>query len=293
MSNAQQLQKPKPLELKGNDFHITIPRLIYDQIMHWIHKAGKNEISGFGTVTFNEKTREFTVEKAILLDQENNPGHTEIDPQALAKAMYELREEPGEIRWWWHSHVQMGVFWSMIDMDTIQQLGGNGWILATVFNQKEEKRSALLTTMETPLAGKHEVFADEIPTAIVSFYDTKLFKEWDKTFDEKVKEKKYLPPAKATTPLSEAALGNKALDQFTWFTSPHFKDDLRFEWSPGYTENGVYVWGKWKVVEKFKGKEEVIIKRKLAAIVKALREHKFSDFDHEDFDDHMPHGFFV
>ena len=37
----------------------------------------------------------------------------------------------------------MGVFWSGTDHQAIEQIGKNGWVLATVFNKKAEQRTAI------------------------------------------------------------------------------------------------------------------------------------------------------
>ena len=139
--------------------------------------------------------------------------------------------------------MQMGVFWSGTDMDTIKQLGANGWILATVFNQKEEKRSAFLTKAESPLMKAHEIFVDDIPTDVVSFYPQTYFDEWNKEFEEKVKEKKWLPGAAKNDEASEEKAEKLANEEFTFMNSRHFKNDERFEWQKGQTVDGKWVYG--------------------------------------------------
>lgn len=285
MENKKE-QLPKPLVLAGADYSVTIPRQIYDQIMHWIFKAGKNEISGFGTIKYDAEKKDFMVMKAILLKQENQASHTEIDPQSLMKAMYELRNAEGEMRWWWHSHVQMGVFWSGTDMDTIQDLGKNGWILATVFNQKHEKRSAFLTKSETnsALLGQQDqnIFVDEIPTSIVSYYDTTMFDEWDEAFKTNVTEKKWntitpYTPAQTQLPGTRteqtftsttlASIEKYAKDEFNWLSSPYFENDLRFYWRKTFTDSyGNPVYGQWEVKTEFAARAETITESKITMI---------------------------
>lgn len=267
----------------GQGFKVKIPRLIYDQVMHWVHKAGKNEVSGFGTVEYDHETKTFVVRKAVLLKQENGGAETEIDGAALSKAMYELRNEPGEIRWWWHSHVQMNVFWSGTDMTTIRQLGGNGWILATVFNQRYEYRSALLTHAESPLTPKIEYFVDQIPTHVISYYDQSLFDEWDKEFQEKVQEKKWTPSyfqggvgrsgrnAADEYTVGDAQVEKWAKDEFGYSTSEYFTKDARFFWRKGHTdESNKWVTGEWVVCTAFADRAESIVKNKIEDIKRSL-----------------------
>ena len=100
---------------------IVIGREAYDKIMHYVHKA-KFEISGFGNVQVIDGIP--TVTDIILLKQENDPTETEIDADAIAKAIYDhhVSGMEGELKFWWHSHVNMGVFWSGTDNATIKQL---------------------------------------------------------------------------------------------------------------------------------------------------------------------------
>ena len=163
-----------------DDIAFKIDNEVYDKVMHWVDKA-VGEISGFGKVELIDGV--FYVTSAILLKQENTSASTEIDAGAVAKAMYEMKDEPGHLNWWWHSHVNMPVFWSGTDMDTIQELGEHGWICATVFNKKEEMRSAYYQKGDDFLP---KVFIDNVPTGRQSLLDIASMEEWDREFDEKV-----------------------------------------------------------------------------------------------------------
>lgn len=152
--------------------------LVYFKIMHWVEKAGTNEISGFGKVIL--KDGKLRVVDAMLLPQRNGAAHTDIEPEDLGKAEFLLKDTPGELRLWWHSHVKMGCFWSTTDTDTIKLLGKHGWILATVFNQKWEKRSALYD-------GINQFFFDDLATRHVMAVPTEMSKPWDEEFEKNVK----------------------------------------------------------------------------------------------------------
>ena len=120
---------------------IVIGREAYDKIMYYVHKA-KFEISGLGNVQVIDGIP--TVTDIILLKQENDPTETEIDGDAIAKALYDHHEAgmEGELKFWWHSHVNMGVFWSATDMKTIDNLTEQGWFIHGVFNKKNEYKCA-------------------------------------------------------------------------------------------------------------------------------------------------------
>lgn len=172
--------------IKTNDFSLIIPRDVMDKINWWMHKTNK-EVSGFGSLEFDEITKTFKIKDAILLKQKVGSASAEIDSEALAKAMYEMREEPMGLKWHWHSHVNMGVFWSQDDRDLISSLGSRDWILATVFNYKEERRTAFMTTSKV-MGCDHDLFIDNIPTSVTNYIQAELYEEWDKEYADKVSD---------------------------------------------------------------------------------------------------------
>ena len=146
---------------------IIIENEVYEKIMYWVNKSS-DEVSGLGIVQV-EAGGILRVTSAILLPQKNGATHSDIEPEGVNKAMYAMRNSPGELKFWWHSHVQMGVFWSGTDMTTIREFADGGWILATVFNQKNEMRSAFYdkNTVQSPW-GPQPIFYDECPTSIAT-----------------------------------------------------------------------------------------------------------------------------
>lgn len=174
---------------------IEIPKAVFEKVMYWVDKADF-EVSGFGTVLWDKTKNAFVVQDACLIKQVGGAAHTEIDANAIGKLMYEIhkRKIPGELKWWWHSHVNMGVFWSGEDTSTIRDLGKNGWITATVFNKKQEMKSAFCSVAEVPMIGTQLYHLDNIETEIPDFYDMDDVTNWDKEFAATVTEKKYSPP---------------------------------------------------------------------------------------------------
>lgn len=165
---------------------IIIPKDVFDKVMHWCKKAAPNEVSGFGVVEQLEPGT-FKVKDAILLEQENTSGDTELNAAAIADAEFDYLNQGG-LRWWWHSHVNMDVFWSGTDMAAMRQLGGQGWILATVFNLKHQHRSAMYVKCRTDF-GELNQFIDELETDIITYYPQETFDKWDEEFKSKVKDK--------------------------------------------------------------------------------------------------------
>src|SRR4051812_26444210 len=152
---------------------IKIDYLVHQKVMHWVN--GTNyEVSGLGKLVVEKN--EIRVIDAMLLPQKNTAGSTDIEPEDVCKAMFELRDTPGELRWWWHSHVNMGVFWSGTDTDTMDKLASQGWFLSTVFNKKWEYRTAL--KMGKPF----QILLDELPTAVHHSVPAGLTDAWDAEF---------------------------------------------------------------------------------------------------------------
>ena len=174
----------------GVTMQIQIPREVFNKIMHWVNKSN-DEVSGFGKCTYYKETGVLYVHDAYLLKQTNGAAHTDIDGQSLARLMYKTREEEGELKWWWHSHVNMQVFWSGTDTATIKELASQGWIGATVFNKREEMRSAIGVVTKSDILGDEVLIRDELPTYIMDEVDEEATKAWDQEYTENVQEKKY------------------------------------------------------------------------------------------------------
>lgn len=215
-------KKPKITSSQLN-VEVHIEEQVFQKIMHWVHKAGNYEVSGLGNVVYDKANKCLRVDEVWLLDQENSGATTDICENAVGKLMYDHHKSgvEGDLRFWWHSHAGMNVFWSGTDMATIKELGEGGWFLNTVFNNKEEMRTCLYMT--DPM----EIFSDELETHITSeIYDDEVEQvleklglrvredrlgmlrdsleldledekiAWDAEYDEKVKAKKYEPIVK-------------------------------------------------------------------------------------------------
>ncbi len=170
---------------------INITNDVYQQIMHWVHKANY-EVSGFGKCAYNEATKEIDVYSAHLLKQEGSAAMTDIDAGSLAKLMYTTKDNPGELKLWWHSHVQMAAFWSGTDLDTIKQLGGNGWCIAIVLNQRSEYKAAYCGQVQRAIGGDGIELLDDIDMEIVypSVHED-MIKSWDAEFAANVSQRSY------------------------------------------------------------------------------------------------------
>jgi hypothetical protein len=169
-----------PMEDISFDMKIEIDEKVFEKIMYWIDKADF-EVSGLGKIVVDREKNIIRVVDAVLIKQEGSSAATELDAASVGKAMFLLKDSPGDLRWWWHSHVNMGVFWSGTDQGTIKQLGSNGWFTATVFNKKREFLSAFVQSSPVRV-----VIADVATRVDKSIY---VNEAWDKEYAENVTEK--------------------------------------------------------------------------------------------------------
>lgn len=168
--------------MKTIEFQIHYPLEVFNKVMHWVKKSPV-EVSGFGNAIIDRKNKIITVTDVYLVNQTNTATSTETDPTDLGRLMYKHKSKgEGAVKVWWHSHANMNTFWSTTDLDTIKQFGGNGFIIATVFNKREEMRSAIGFKTSHPIFGEAVQVVDEVPT----FYLHPA--EWDQEYDQKVTE---------------------------------------------------------------------------------------------------------
>lgn len=203
---------------------IILDRMIYHKIMHWVDKSS-DEVSGLGTVV-QQEDGSFKVIEVMLLPQKNTSGTTDIEAEDVAKAMYELREAEGSLNFWWHSHVNMAVFWSGTDRSTIEEFGNaggqGGFVVATVFNKKYEMRSAVY--VNSPVNGGMKIFMDEVDTRIVTFLDTELVAAWDAEYEKNVKPRTHSLPSTTVYRPGEATSRDKLLGfTSTWENNKYQK----------------------------------------------------------------------
>ncbi len=218
------------------NFKLVIPDEIYQAIMYLLKKS-KNEISGFGDLEFDEKEKVFKVVRLRHVKHlERSPTSCTICPGAIGKAMFEAKDEPYGLKWHWHTHPNMDVFWSSDDMEIIRSLGQQEWIVATVFNDSSEYRTAFYTTTEV-MGFKHDVFKDEIDTTIERY----LSKEFCDDLDAK-----YLAIQPDVNPvvMGESYWGEDYVGGlYTEYDDYYKKDDQPFVYDAnGYCKSYTGVW---------------------------------------------------
>lgn len=151
------------------------------KIEYWVDKA-PGEISGMGIV--NKERDIFTVSEVFLVKQSNTSAETEMDDDAMSKLLLELTSkglDAGALRFWWHSHGRMNVFWSGTDVSTQESFKPDTFFISSVFNKNRECLTKLniikpikIEIDEIPILVKHPPVSEEIKSFCDKEYDDKI-----------------------------------------------------------------------------------------------------------------------
>lgn len=109
------------------------------------------EITGFFDVDFDEEQWAFVVGKVYLVKQEAGGADVEMDEDALADFTFQMIKEGKDQlpRGWWHSHVNMGVFFSGTDDTTINtDFKNDSFTVSIVVNKKREHKASAVIWQE-------------------------------------------------------------------------------------------------------------------------------------------------
>lgn len=161
---------------------VVIPHLVHQKIMHWVQKASPQECSGFGVTKVIGGN--IYVTDVIMAKQSNGGATTDIEADAVAKAMYRMKDVDGELNFWWHSHANMEVFWSSTDKDTIAMFANGGMCVASVFNVGGKVKTAIALT------SPFNLFIDDVDTKVRYEIDREITEEWDKEYEDNVEKEK-------------------------------------------------------------------------------------------------------
>jgi len=145
-------------------------------------QAADGEVSGLGTIITDDKGRH-VVNNVFLLEQESSGADTELRPEAISKLITDMinrKEDPSLIKFWWHSHATMGVFWSGTD-DTCAETLSKEYAFSLVVNKSGELRCRL--DLYTPF----RITFDGVKVTEIIQEDSVLKEECEKEVKEKVK----------------------------------------------------------------------------------------------------------
>jgi len=173
------------LEMEIKDLTIVLPKPIYQQIIHYT-MATEDEISCLGMCRWDNK--EIRVYELFLPKQVNSTGSTLLDEDEAAKILTNLiraGRNPAELRLWFHSHGNMGVFWSGTDDDCCKTLGVTDFSVSIVGNRKKKLlgRVDIYKPFHLTISGVDIAVEDEVDFTIPQRIKDEV--------DEKVEKKTY------------------------------------------------------------------------------------------------------
>ncbi len=166
---------------------VAVPEKVWKRLLAYID-ACPMEVGGLGTIEWKDGM--LVVTDVFLLEQEVSGVSTVIDHAAVAKFLVSwVRDgkDPSALRFWWHSHADMGVFWSETDMETIRQFTQGNWLVSLVGNRRHETRTRITTNEPFPFA------VDFVPVEVIPDVDEALAKAARDEVAKKVRPKRRFP----------------------------------------------------------------------------------------------------
>lgn len=159
---------------------VYLPLEIKQQLDTYI-RLSPLEISGLGEV---EQCRGgVKVTRLHLFKQECHAVGTVLSSEDISTFLCDAVSrgiDPSNLRLWWHSHAEMGVFWSTTDNETIQRFQAD-WMLSIVGNTHKEYRARI--DMMNPF----ELTLDNLNIEVVFPENAELEKALQEEIDKKVK----------------------------------------------------------------------------------------------------------
>ena len=125
--------------------NIEVDAVSMQKLWRWTEMAG-GEVSALGMV---EEIRDqqtgitsgLRVTDVFLVKQVCSDSDTELDPKSVAELMLELEKQGADVsklRFWWHSHGSLSVFWSDQDEACVGDLANGEWLLSLVVNKRHD-----------------------------------------------------------------------------------------------------------------------------------------------------------
>lgn len=146
----------------------------WECVRQWTHLA-EGEFSCLGTVD-----DDLYIPDVHLLEQECTDTGTELDPDAVTHLLMNV-DEPENVRCWIHSHADMQCFWSQTDVDCIEGLANESFLISIVVNKDGDYRCRIDIFQPVPIT------IDQVPV-VVRVRSPKLAADCKREFDRKVRE---------------------------------------------------------------------------------------------------------
>ena len=121
------------------------------------YKLYKTEIGGMAVCLKDRETGEYLIKDPKIMKQTVSPSRCDLDKNALAeyfgKESIKYKEYiPNNIIYvWWHSHHNLGAFWSATDIKTMEDSQKNGNTLSLVVSFDKKTPHVLTLSIKEPL----------------------------------------------------------------------------------------------------------------------------------------------
>lgn len=172
------------MEMKAKFEALYIDPTSLKKIQYWAD-AADGEVSGLGIVEV--ENGRYVVRDVFILEQECSGADTELKPEAISKLITDIikaGKDPAKLKFWWHSHVNMSVFWSGTDDECAETLSTE-YAFSLVVNKAKERRVRL------DLYKPFRITVDHLRIVELSSDDEELKKSCEKDVKDKVKSKSY------------------------------------------------------------------------------------------------------
>ena len=179
---------------------LIIPLATYRKIMAYT-TLSDIEISGFAEVEYSEPRNAFIAGEVYLIKQNCTGTGTHMEEEDVSRFELErIKAGAKQLpRIWWHSHVNMGAFFSGIDEDTLKNRQNDTFAIALVVNKRKEMKAKMYIYNETvtkvmgfSFESKEQVEVDPLPIAIEWDYE-RIPEVLKKEVEEKVTAKVIVP----------------------------------------------------------------------------------------------------
>lgn len=182
----------------GNMIEVSVTRLVDEKMYAWTQIA-EGEVSGLGLAkTWSDDDGIFHIhaDKLWLFEQECTAGSTDIHSHPGAKYANRAAQmdRGNDMRFWWHSHVNMETYWSSTDEEQIESTKMPGAFLSIVTNKQGDRRVRVDFTPypeDGDLDNPHEKKIPEfkLDNLDMSIRDYEIREELKEKYDEKVTQK--------------------------------------------------------------------------------------------------------
>lgn len=228
---------------------LLIPIESWRKIMAYTDLA-EGEITGFADVDYDSEQENFIMKEVYLIDQIAEAAEVEMNEEQIAAFMLK-RIEAGATqmpRIWWHSHVNMEVFFSGTDDATISEFKNDSYTISLVVNKNRDMKAQLNLwkpfTYMSPIEVRIMFEYTDIPQEIIDEVKEKVKdpppiqqNTYYNYHDKKKKEKEKGEEGKESLlRLNKGAFGDDLDDEYAEYAEPREKES---GWLPLNKELGL------------------------------------------------------